>query len=270
MSELLPVNDCYNAILEEIKQFSEQEAVSKNISLDGLNAKERSQVYKLFETTYDQLLQFDRQYSLNNGEKQVVLTVKKITPNEKMKITSVTIDDAIVREFRKYTKLPIPIINHQFIDYYIDCLNPYNGGRTMFSQFIKDVESHETVSRLRSRIEQVLDNIVSHIRDDPSMQTFRDNMFEEEIKFRKSSPYKTSGELYKKENQDKLFISVDINKASYNILKYYHPEVFNHLSTWEEFVLSFCGDKPIHILTSSKAIRVRTLGSVNFEKRISF
>ncbi|UJR06862.1 hypothetical protein I4U23_011151 [Adineta vaga] len=270
MSEGLHFNDRYCTILDEIKQFSEQEEEpSKCMSFDGLNPKERAKIYGIFETTYHRFLQFEKQCTFDNNQKQTVLIVRKIAPEKQLEPTSVTVTDTIVHEFRKYTKLSLPLTKHEFIDYYLDCLDPYTNCRILFSQFIEDIQRYENISRLKSCIEQLLNNIISYLNNHPSTQTFKNNIYEEEMKLLKSSPYKSKGELYKKENASKLFISIDIIKATYNIVKNYHPEIFNHLSTWEEFVFSFCSEKPIHTIAISKPVRERTLGCAKFGKKIS-
>ena len=262
MSQELSTNDCCSTILEEIKQFSEHEAVSKCITLEGLNSKERAQIYDVLEKNYHRLLEFERQTSYHGNDKRVVLILRRITGEKQTKMVRLEITDIIVHTFRKYTKLPLPLTKHQFVNYYLDCLDPYTSCRAIFSQFLQDIETHETVFKLNSRIEQVINSIITYIKEHPSVQTFKDAVFEQEMKLLKSSPYKIHCELYKKENQDRLFISVDIVKADFNIIKYYHPEVFHHLSTWEEFVVSFLGEKPINTLKSSKSIRERIFGLV--------
>jgi glycerol-3-phosphate cytidylyltransferase-like family protein len=264
----MSLNDRCLAILEEIKQFSEQEEASKCVSLEALNPQERAQIYEAFETDYDELLEYEKQSVFNGSDNQVVLIVKKRTGEKQSMITSVKVDDVVVHTFRKYTKLSLPLATHHFIDYYLDCLDPYTGCRSMFSQFMHDIETHKTISKLNTHIEKVINSIITYMKEHPSVDVFKNTVFGEEMNFLKSSPYKTRCDLYNKLNQYKLFISVDINKATFSIIKHYHPDIFRHLSTWEEFALSFCDEEPINILKFSKAIRERIFGNVNFGKRI--
>jgi hypothetical protein len=263
------VNRC-SAVFEEIKQFNEKEETSLRITLEGLTPKERAQIYNAFETDYYGKLQYEKRASFHGGDKQVMLIITKVTDEKQAKIISVKVDDATVQHFRRYTKLPLPLSKHQFIDYYLDCLDPYTGCRAKFSQFLQDIETHQNLYKLNNRIEEILNRIVSHMKEHPSTQIFKNATFEEEMNFRKSSSYKNQCKLYTKQNHNKLFISVDIKQAYYAIVKHYHPEIFRDLPTWEDFVLSFCGEKPIHTLKLSKPIRERIFGNANFGNKMSF
>jgi hypothetical protein len=262
--------DRCSAVLEEIKEFNEREQTSISITLEGLTPKEREQIYNAVETDYDGKLQYEKRIAFHGGDKQVTLIVTKVTGDTQTKMISVTVDDAVVRHFRRHTKLPLPLSKHQFIDYYLDCLDPYTDCRAMFSQFLQDIEAHEMFYKLNNRIEEIVNRIVSHMKEHPSTQIFKNGIYTEEMNFRKSSSYRNHCKLYTKQNHDKLFISVDIIKANYTIVKHYHPEIFDHLSTWEDFVLSFCNEKPIHTLKLSKPIRERIFGNANFGKKLDF
>lgn len=269
MSEPISIIDRCSDILEKIKHFIEGEDVSISIPFEGLTPKERAQIYHILEEGYYEQLEFEKQSSSDGHNKQVTLVITKLTSKKQSKTTSIKIDDAVVRYFRKYTKLSIPICKHEFIDYYLNCLDPYTGCLTMFSQYLQDTETHESVSKLNIHIEEISNKMISYINEHPSLQTFKNGTFKEEMQLLKSSIYKTRCSLYLKENQNKLFISVDIKKANYNIMNYYHPEIFHHLPAWEEFVLSFCGEKPIHTARLSKPLRERVIGNTGCNKKIA-
>lgn len=64
-----------------------------------------------------------------------------------------------------------------------------------------------------------------------------------------------------------MFISVDINKANFSIVKRYHPEIFRSTASCSEFVLSFCGDRPIHTLAFSKLAQQRSFGEAHLTSK---
>jgi hypothetical protein len=221
----------------------------------------------MVEMQYYERLQYEKQSVFLGEHRQVVLVMTKIINLEEVKAKPVQVDDTIVQYFCKYTKLPLPLTNHKFIDYILDLLDPYTNCRATFVQFLRDIEAHETVNKLNDHINRVLDSILRPIAEHLSVQAFKTNTFEMEMNFLKSSLYKTRHKFYTKENQDKLFISVDINKAAYTILKHYHPEVFENLPTWQEFVRSFCDEKPIQTLILSKHLRQRVFGDAKLTKK---
>ncbi|CAF2797752.1 unnamed protein product [Rotaria sp. Silwood2] len=249
-----------STVLNEIKQFADGEDLLKPISLEDLDGKERNQIYNFIETEYCNRIEFEKKSSNYGKNKQVVLMLTKITGKKEVKKAPVQIDDTIVHFFYTHNKLPIAIVNHKFLDYYLDCLDPYFDCRATFAQFLEDIETHETVGKLISHINQIQESILNYISTHPSMKQFQNTRFQQEIDFIKSGIYKTHCTLYTKENHNKLFISVDIIKANYTILNHYHPEIFRNSTSWSDFVNLFCGEKPIHTLLNSKYWRERTLG----------
>jgi hypothetical protein len=259
--------DRCSALLEEIKQFNENEEKSIDITLEGLTPKERKQIYNTFEVNYDGKLQYEKRETFHGRSKQVTLIITKVTSEKPTRIAPNIVDDAIVQYFQRYTKLSLPLCKHQFIDYYLDCLDPYTGCREIFSHYLQDIEAHETIYKLHRRIEEIMDKIISHLKEHPSTQIFKTSTHAEEMNFLKSNTCKNKHRLYTRQNHDKLFISVDIRKAYYTIVNHYHPEIFGNASTWEDFVLSFCDEKPIQILKLSKPTRVRIFSQAGFDKK---
>jgi hypothetical protein len=269
-SRELGVSEHYSTILDEIQQFSADEQASKHISLNRLTAKERSQIYDMMETQYKNELQFEKRSVLHGANKQVALIITKTTAKDVTIKRFARADDTVVEYFCKYTRLPLPLTNHRLVDYYLDLLDPYTNCRATFTQFLQDIEGHGNIHQLNRRINEVLNDILRHINNHPSVKVFINNAYTTEMNFLKSSPFQTRDKLYIKANENKLFISVDINKACYTILKHYHPEVFRNMATWEEFVQSFCNEQPIYTLIHSKPLRERIFGDARLTKRTMF
>jgi hypothetical protein len=271
MSQDLPTDDLCSVILKEIKQFNEGDLTCQHITLEGLDAKGRHEVYDAIETQYSGRLAFVKQSFSNGQNKQVSLVLtKKTNANDEITIQKALVDDRTVQCFRTYTQFPLPLGNNLFFDYYLNVLDPYTGCRATFTQFMQDIETHGTIIKLNARIDRVSENIVQYITDHPSVQAFKNRAFEEEMTFRDTSKYKSRKTIYTSENEGKLFISVDINKAYYTVVKHYYPDVFRNLATWQEFVDTFCDQQPIPTLANSKSIRVIAFSKANLRKKTHF
>lgn len=257
----------HESIVEAIKQFVEGTEVSKHILLDGLDAKERGQIYATIETTYANQIHCEKQSTFRGKHRQVVLVLSKIQNTEEMELPSIPVDETLIDHFRKYTRLSLPLTNVKYIDYVLDVLEPYFNCQRMFTQFLQDIEAHGNLHQFNIRINHLLDDILRHIAEHPSTQLHKTNTYDMETEFLKSNTYKTQRSCYTKENHGKLFLSIDINKADYTTLKHYHPEIFRNLSTWEEFVRSFCEDKPMQTLINSKYLREKLFGDAGVTKR---
>ena len=268
MAETSISTERYVEVLEEIKQFDAEEGnVLTRINLVGLNSKERYDIYGIIEGEYQDRLKFEQEVSFDYQGKQVVLPMTKIKSVTEAKPQPVIVDDMVVRIFHQMTKIPLPNTDHRSIDYYLDHLDSYTGCRAEFARFLNDIETHGNVQKLDMRIRHVSDCMLKYLKEHPSTKTFNKNAFQLETDFIKKSPYKQGASLYHANNQNKLFISVDINKANYSIVKRYHPEIFRSTASWPEFVLSFCGDRPIHTLAFSKPARQRIFGEARLTSK---
>lgn len=254
-------------IIEEIRQFVESNEVTKRISLDTLGPKERCQIYNTIETKYFNRIQCEKQSEFHGQHRRVVLVLTKITPDEQIEAQPIEINNELIDYFRKYTRSSLPITKFKYLQYVFELMDPYIHCQRMFTQFIQDIEAHENFQKFNIRINKILNRILQHLTEHPSTQIHKTNQYETEVNYVKSSIYKIHRSFYTKENQDKQFISLDINKADYTIMKHYHPEVFKNLSTWEEFVRSFSDDKPILTLINSKYLREKTFGDAGVTKK---
>ncbi|CAF1630744.1 unnamed protein product [Rotaria magnacalcarata] len=270
MSQDIPINDLLPTVLKEIQQFNEGDLTSKQIALEGLDAKQRYKVYSTIETQYSGRLAYEKQSLSNGQQKQVFLILTKTTnATDEIVIRKPLVDHLTVLSFQKYTQLPLPLANNMFFDYYLDVLDPYTGCRATFAQFLKDIEIHETIYKLNDRINRISENIIHYLIEHPSVQAFKQRVFDEEMALIQTSKYKSKKTVYTPENQDKLFISVDINKAYYNVLKHYYPEVFRNLATWQEFVNTFCDEQLIHTLSTSKFLRLITFSKAIIRTKVN-
>ena len=170
------------------------------------------------------------------------------------------INVTIVKSFCDDTKLLLPTMDCKFLDYYLDVLDPYTKSHALFNQCLQDIETHSTIHQLNHVIREIIKQIIDHISEHPPKKIFHGSKFEVEVSFLKASPFKNREKLYIEQNQNQLFISVDINKACYTTLKHDHPDVFGHTTSWEEFAQLFCGGKEIQTLLRSRCIRERILG----------
>ncbi|CAM4919538.1 unnamed protein product [Rotaria socialis] len=267
MSHDIPISDLLPTVLKEIQEFNKGDLTLKHITLEGLDAKGRYKVYNTIDTQYSGRLTYEKHSHSSGQQKQAFLILKKKTgATDEIVIRKPLVDHLTVLSFKKYTQLPLPLTNNMFFDYYLDVLDPYTGCRATFAQFFRDIEAHETIYKLNDRINRISENIIHYLIEHPSVQAFKQRVFDEEMAFIQASKYKSKTTVYTPENHDKLFISVDINKAYYNVLKHYYPEIFRNSATWQEFVNTFCDEQLITTLSSSKFLRLITFSKASIRK----
>jgi hypothetical protein len=81
------------------------------------------------------------------------------------------------------------------------------------------------------------DRIIKSIEDKKSYKEFvEDTSFGEKYKLDKSLP---GGNLYNRENDNHLFLSIDIKSANLQALRYYDDDIVNGAYTYDEFIRGF-------------------------------
>jgi hypothetical protein len=114
------------------------------------------------------------------------------------------------------------------------------------------------------KLSQVKEAIVSAIRGKESYQNFCKNAtFPGPSKKEFELPGFT---LYKPENGDKYFISLDLIKANFNSLRYVDPDMVLGCHTWEDLVSQFSS---LEYLKQSKYYRQMIFGNLNGKKTLA-
>jgi hypothetical protein len=180
---------------------------------------------------------------------------------------SFKLTDQIISQFESFFKVGLPLLNVSSFEYYAKLLQPYRKVSSLFEEFKKDVLlCDNNIGKLNAHVNLVMKSIHAYL--DPllgdrkmSGNLFRENLFQAERDFIHLPKYKSMQGLYTRENADKYFISIDVNKANFTLIKHFYPSLFCKKSTWEDFVTEF---DPLHLFTlrNSKFLREKLFGDL--------
>lgn len=188
----------------------------------------------------------------------------EITVKVPMEITT-----KLRKRFVKDCKLPIKIYEEPYFSYqmcifnkYYDCIAKYK----CFTDSIKDFSTEEEYFNYYNKIK---DTIMNTIKTNPHFIEFNErpmNDWTDSITNISKFGF-PSKDIFKESFIGRRFISIDMIKANFNVLKYYSSDIFDNAATYEEFISKFTDNE--HII-NSKYIREVIFGNCNPKRQITF
>lgn len=182
-----------------------------------------------------------------------------MTPNE------VGNSIALKKRFCKDNNVPISLFDTPYFDQRLNLISQNSQGEKYCDKwlwFIKDLEAFETEQDYFTYYNSVKDSAIQTIKETEDFDKF---IHDNSITYYLNDYGKRN--LYVDQNDGKIFISIDMNKANFTALNYYSSNIFGKAKTWEEFISRFTDMK--HII-NSKYIRQVILGTCNPKRQIKF
>lgn len=178
-----------------------------------------------------------------------------------MKEANMKMSTALRKRFVKDRGLPIQVVQDPYFDYFIDLYTPlFPGLKDWVAYFEGCVGACGGEEGYFSTDKFLKNKVIDHIKSSPVFQAFNNSSLEE---FEQHDQKKYN--LYVPENNGKDFISIDLVKGNFRVLRLMAPGTFGHAETYEEFMGDFT---PLHHFLSSKHIRQYIFGNVNTKKQI--
>lgn len=171
-----------------------------------------------------------------------------------MKIT-----DDHVKMFRRTFNLPIPMDRAEYLNYFIELLDPYYDVKEKWNIF--ETELSLSGNDIFQKTRALRERMDLDIRNSEGYKKFND--FNVKDLDYKPIPHK---DLYVHENKDKIFLSIDLVKANFQSFVYKGFDIFNGALDFEEFVDQY--DESI-FMKKSKILRQILFGNLNPKKQQS-
>lgn len=154
--------------------------------------------------------------------------------------------------------------------YFMDRLKLYDkfyGTLEKWNIFVEELKKYHCEQDYFEEYNRVKDEAINCIKNSEAYQMFN-NEDMNQYKIKNDLPNK---DIFKAENDNKLFISIDMKKANFSVLQYYGDTIsksmFAGASTWGDFIGLFTTNK--HII-NSKYIRQVILGNCNPGRHITY
>lgn len=169
------------------------------------------------------------------------------------------LNDKDVKSFAKMFALPIPVPKVEYIEYYVDLLDPFYETKKKWGIFLREFDKHDDfVSRLPHVIREKMMKDIESKTDYHDFLTFDLSTLKNQAVQKK--------DLYIHEHAGKYFLSVDLVKANFQSFNYKGFDIFNGAETFEDYVRQFTDSE---IVIESKILRQVLFGNLNPKRQQS-
>lgn len=166
------------------------------------------------------------------------------------------------KRFCKDYNIPIALFDNPYFYERLTTLDTIFHCIKQFNLFCEEMQQFKNEQDYFEYYNQVKDNMITDIRSNPMYQQFLND--DGVIQVPKQSIGNRN--VYIEENDDKVFISIDMKKANFSVLHFYSRDIFR-CDTWEEYVSRFTDSLYIQ---NSKYIRQVVLGACNPKRQITY
>ena len=169
--------------------------------------------------------------------------------------------------FCKDCNIPLRLFHEP---YFMDRLKLYDkfyGTIEKWNLFVEELQKYHCEQDYFEEYNRVKDSAINCIKNSLAYQKFNN----EDMNLYKIKNDLPNKDIFKTDNDNKLFISIDMKKANFSVLQYYGDTIgrsmFAGAPTWEDFIGLFTTNK--HII-NSKYIRQVILGNCNPSRHITY
>jgi len=165
------------------------------------------------------------------------------------------------KRFVKDESLPIGVLQDPYFDYFLDLFNPLYGCKENYQIFLHEVERAGGEEEFLKSYYDIRDKIISDVKENPHFMKFNEDKLKEyevENNIRKD-------DVYRPENNGKVFFSIDLKKANFHSLKFYHSEIFGDYSSYEDWISTYTDSE---YMKTSKYLRQVIFGNLNPKKQV--
>jgi hypothetical protein len=224
-----------------------------------LSAKERANIHEYVKNK--QL--YSRSVSVKRSSyKKIIVHCDNSLVSEQKEIDTVGIDtvgiDTVgINLFTTYSGIPFPCPNPDLVSYYVATFNGLYDSERLWKLFCEESK----VMSIKKEISEAMIKISDYIKKNPEyLKLMKRNII--------GAKYKMKNDVYHFNSDDKKFLSIDIRKGNYTVLKMHCPSIFTEkygaVLSWTEFVGKFTRSK---FIAQSKQFREIIFGRIGFCKR---
>lgn len=172
----------------------------------------------------------------------------------------------LIKRFISDYKLPIPLISEETFFYHIDLYEEDYGSRSKYQELLETIETkyNGNCEDFLADYYKVRERIITSVLENEAFQRF--NTMDMAPYSIKSKPPISSNSIYNQENVGKFFISIDLKKANFQILRNIDKDILFGADTYEDFVGLYSN---LDYIKNSKYTREVVFGKMNPKRHIT-
>lgn len=174
------------------------------------------------------------------------------------------ISNKLKERFCKDCNIPLRLFHEPYFTDRLKLYDKYYNTLSKLDLFVEELQKYNCEQDYFEEYNRVKDAAINDIKKSDGFQRFNE---EDMNKYSAKYTNLPSKDIFKPSNDGKLFISIDMKKANFSVLKHYDSDIFGKAETWEEFIGKYTSNK--HII-NSKYIRQVILGNCNPKRQVTY
>lgn len=174
------------------------------------------------------------------------------------------VSNKIKERFCKDCNIPLRLFHESYFTDRLKLYDKYYNTLSKWDLFVEELQKYNCEQDYFEEYNRVKDAAINDIKKSDGFQRFNE---EDMNKYSVKHTNLPSKDIFKPSNDGKLFISIDMKKANFSVLKHYDSDIFGKAETWEEFIGKYTSNK--HII-NSKYIRQVILGNCNPKRQVTY
>lgn len=160
-------------------------------------------------------------------------------------------------------------LQFQYVDYlhFLYCLDLFGYEKQWYDllEMIKN-RFDSNPNKFLEEYYKIRDKIITDLLDKKEYKFFSEEMNMNDFALDKDSRNISSNNIYNRENLGKMFLSIDLNKANFQVLKHLSSAMVNNCSTYEDFIGDYTD---LDYIKNSKYTRQVVFGKLNPKRQIT-
>lgn len=161
--------------------------------------------------------------------------------------------------FMKDMRFPIALAKEPYFSYLLKLIDPYYNSIEKYNIFLAAIEK-DGFDAFNKRNKLVMNSTLDYLTSKKEYSDFNNMNME---RFARKMPIEKR-ELYHPDSVSKRFVSVDLNKANFQVFHYVCPTIFDGFDNYNDFMKSMGADDYILL---SKIIRQVIFGNMNPQRQ---
>lgn len=163
------------------------------------------------------------------------------------------------KNFIRDLKLPIAVHKEPYFSHFLNLINPYYDSINKYNIFVDSFEKNGQEKFFEDN-KAITNGLLDYLKNKPEYFEFNSldiKKYQKEIKI-------SSKDLYKTNNENKKFVSIDLVKANFQSIHFAVPKIFDGFDDYNSFVINFGFNDYMLI---SKQIRQIIFGNMNPQRQ---
>lgn len=188
------------------------------------------------------------------------------------------LNNHVKQRFVSDQKLPIQVFDDPYFDYFLDLYDEDFKTKEKYEMLLNTLFKYNSQEAFLEDFYKIRDNIIESLKSTEAYKRFINEKNPDFVKTKDSTPkfdtiseiagikFSKKSDVYSPANVNKCFLSIDLKKANFQVLKKYDKNIVFGANTYEEMLEKFTD---LEYIKSSKYIREVIFGCINTGRQVA-